>query len=70
MWRRAQNYLSAVLFLCMLEMTFQYAYYANYNERQTDSHALLSIAALLTAARYSISLVLLLVVCMGYGVVK
>ena len=58
------------MFMCMVEMTFQYAYYADYNERSADSHALLGIAAILTAARYSISLVLLLVVCMGYGIVK
>jgi len=60
----------AVIFLCMLEMTFQYAYYADSNERNTDSHALLSLAALLSSARYSVSLVILLVVCMGYGIVK
>ena len=51
-------------------MTFQYAYYADYNERNVDSHALLSLASLLTAARYSFSLVILLVVSLGYGLVK
>jgi len=34
-WREIlhiQIYISGIIFLCMVEMTFSYAYYANYNE--------------------------------------
>jgi len=67
---QVQHYITGIIFLCMIEMTMQYAYYADYNDTGFSSPALLTIAALLNSARNSISFVALLVVCMGYGLVK
>jgi len=79
----------------MLEMTFSYAYYAEYNQTgvpcndpfifshivffgsdfirvspSKSANALLAIAVILNSGRNSASFVCLLVVCMGYGLVK
>ncbi|CAG8513671.1 14174_t:CDS:2 [Acaulospora morrowiae] len=72
-WRdilQVQNYISAVILFLMLEMAFNWGYWENYNTYGYSSKFLLGLVAVLNAGRNSISFFMLLIVCMGYGVVK
>ncbi|KAI8812566.1 lung seven transmembrane receptor-domain-containing protein [Cladochytrium replicatum] len=57
-----QNYCTGVIFFLMLEMAFNYGYLENYN---LEGHGFI-----LFAARNSISFFMLLIVALGYGVVR
>ncbi|CAG8731150.1 15595_t:CDS:2, partial [Gigaspora margarita] len=65
-----QNYISSVILFLMLEMAFNWGYWENYNNYGVSSTFLLCLVAVLNAGRNSISFFMLLIVCMGYGVVK
>ncbi|RHZ44712.1 hypothetical protein Glove_712g22 [Diversispora epigaea] len=72
-WRdilQVQNYISGVILFLMLEMAFNWGYWENYNTYGYPSKFLLGLVAILNAGRNSISFFMLLIVCMGYGVVK
>lgn len=72
-WREildVQIYISGVIFLCMLEMSVYFGYYHNYNITGHDSPYLYDWAVTLNALRFTVSFVCLLVVSMGYGLVK
>ncbi|KAG5462745.1 MAG: hypothetical protein BJ554DRAFT_3740 [Olpidium bornovanus] len=51
-------------------MSFNYGYWSDYNSSGQKSSALLALVVLLNAARTSISLFVLLIVALGYGVVN
>ncbi|EXX75681.1 Ptm1p [Rhizophagus irregularis DAOM 197198w] len=65
-----QNYISGVILFLMLEMAFNWGYWENYNSYGHSSTFLIIVVAILNAGRNSISFFMLLIVCMGYGVVK
>ncbi|KAJ3119477.1 hypothetical protein HK098_005402 [Nowakowskiella sp. JEL0407] len=65
-----QNYCTGVIFFLMLEMAFNYGYFEDYNKTGVYSNALLVITVLLNAGRNSISFFMLLIVSLGFGVVK
>ncbi|KAJ4292173.1 Membrane protein ptm1 [Collariella sp. IMI 366227] len=67
-----QNYITAILIFLVLEMLMTWGFYdyLNRNGSNVGSKVLLVIVAILNAARNSFSFFLLLIVCMGYGVVK
>ncbi|CAG8433805.1 12494_t:CDS:10 [Ambispora gerdemannii] len=72
-WREilpVQNYISGVILFLMIEMAFNWGYWENYNAYGSPSTVLLWVVAVLNAGRNSISFFMLLIVCMGYGVVK
>ncbi|CAI2163193.1 1817_t:CDS:2 [Funneliformis geosporum] len=72
-WREilpVQNYISGVVLFLMLEMAFNWGYWENYNTYGRSSTFLIIFVAVLNAGRNSISFFMLLIVCMGYGVVK
>ncbi|RIB14974.1 lung seven transmembrane receptor-domain-containing protein [Gigaspora rosea] len=65
-----QHYLSGVILFIIMEMAFNWGYWLNYNMYGDSSTFLLCLVAVLNAGRNSISFFMLLIVCMGYGVVK
>ncbi|KAJ3107465.1 hypothetical protein HDU97_004061 [Phlyctochytrium planicorne] len=65
-----QHYITAVLFFLMTEMAFNYEYYQDFNAWGRSNRFLLVIVVVLNAARNSISFFMLLIVSLGYGVVK
>ncbi|CEJ81369.1 hypothetical protein VHEMI01499 [[Torrubiella] hemipterigena] len=67
-----QNYITAVLVFLVVEMLMTWGFYdyLNHNGDNVGSKAFLIVVAILNAARNSFSFFLLLIVCMGYGVVK
>ncbi|KAJ3031998.1 UNVERIFIED_CONTAM: hypothetical protein HDU68_009099 [Siphonaria sp. JEL0065] len=65
-----QHYISAVTFFLMVEMAFNYGYYEEYNVAGSPHSFLLVMVVVLNAARNSISFFMLLIVALGYGVVK
>jgi hypothetical protein len=67
-----QNYITAIIVFLVLEMLLTWGYYDYENVHGTTigSKAFLIVVAILNAARNAFSLFLLLIVCMGYGVVK
>jgi len=67
-----QNYITAILAFLVIEMLMTWGFYdfQNRNGSSVGSKALLIIVGILNAARNSFSFFLLLIVCMGYGVVK
>ncbi|KAF9875643.1 hypothetical protein CkaCkLH20_07024 [Colletotrichum karsti] len=67
-----QNYITAILMFLVVEMLMTWGFYdyLNRNGANIGSKVLLVIVAILNAARNSFSFFLLLIVCMGYGVVK
>ncbi|KAG9305155.1 hypothetical protein G9A89_010663 [Geosiphon pyriformis] len=72
-WREilpVQNYISGVILFLMIEMAFNWGYWENYNIDGASSTFLLCVVSILNAGRNSISFFMLLIVCMGYGVVK
>ncbi|KAK1464420.1 hypothetical protein CCUS01_07993 [Colletotrichum cuscutae] len=67
-----QNYITAIIIFLVVEMLLTWGFYdyLNRNGANIGSKVLLVIVAILNAARNSFSFFLLLIVCMGYGVVK
>ncbi|KAJ3245538.1 hypothetical protein HDU77_009427 [Chytriomyces hyalinus] len=72
-WReilQLQHYLSGVTFFLMVEMAFNYGYYEDFNLNGQPHMFMLVMVIILNAARNSISFFMLLIVSLGYGVVK
>ncbi|TPX54384.1 hypothetical protein CcCBS67573_g09584 [Chytriomyces confervae] len=72
-WReilQLQHYLSGVTFFLMVEMAFNYGYYEDFNLNGEPHIFMLVMVIILNAARNSISFFMLLIVSLGYGVVK
>ncbi|KAK4179643.1 lung seven transmembrane receptor-domain-containing protein [Triangularia setosa] len=67
-----QNYITAILIFLVVEMLMTWGFYDYLNRHGSNlgSKVLLVVVAILNAARNSFSFFLLLIVCMGYGVVK
>ncbi|KAJ5433047.1 uncharacterized protein N7458_012203 [Penicillium daleae] len=67
-----QNYITAILVFLIVEqlMTWGFYDYQNRHGLNTMAKALMVIVAILNAGRNAFSFFLLLIVCMGYGVVK
>lgn len=67
-----QNYITAILVFLVIEifMTWLFYDYQNRHGVNTGAKVLLVIVSVLSAGRNSFSFFLLLIVCMGYGVVK
>ncbi|KAI1247169.1 hypothetical protein MGN70_011056 [Eutypa lata] len=67
-----QNYITAILVFLVVEMLMTWGFYdyLNRNGSNVGAKALLVVVAILNAFRNSFSFFLLLIVCMGYGVVK
>lgn len=67
-----QNYITATIVFLIIEqlMTWAFYDYQNRNGNTSVTNVLMVIVAVLNAARNSLSFFLLLIVCMGYGVVK
>jgi len=67
-----QNYITAILIFLVIEMLLTWGFYdyLNRNGSNIGAKVLLVVVAVLNAARNSFSFFLLLIVCMGYGVVK
>jgi hypothetical protein len=67
-----QNYISAIIIFLIIEMCIAWIFYdyKNIHGGNTLSNVLMVVVAVLNAARNSFSFFLLLIVCMGYGVVR
>ncbi|ORZ32098.1 lung seven transmembrane receptor-domain-containing protein, partial [Catenaria anguillulae PL171] len=65
-----QKYIAGVIAFVTLETAFNYWYYASWNATGDQSWPLLLLSALLNSTRNSASLFILLIVALGYGVVK
>ncbi|KAH8895110.1 hypothetical protein GQ53DRAFT_642241 [Thozetella sp. PMI_491] len=67
-----QNYITAILIFLVIEMLMTWGFYdyLNRNGSNLGAKVLLVVVAVLNAVRNSFSFFLLLIVCMGYGVVK
>ncbi|GJJ68572.1 hypothetical protein EMPS_00918 [Entomortierella parvispora] len=71
-WREIltiQHIISGVILFLMVEMAFNWGFWDDYNKTGKPSIALLVMVAILNSGRNSISLFMLLIVSMGYGVV-
>ncbi|KAJ3319069.1 hypothetical protein HDU93_003806, partial [Gonapodya sp. JEL0774] len=72
-WREIlpiQSYLSVVIFFIMLENAFTYGHYDYFNTHGAPSNFLLVLVVVLSAGRNTASLFILLIVSLGFGVVK
>ncbi|KAI9683953.1 MAG: hypothetical protein M1829_004288 [Trizodia sp. TS-e1964] len=67
-----QNYISAIIIFLIVEMVMTWGFYDYLNRHGSNvvAKVLMVIVAVLNAGRNSFSFFLLLIVCMGYGVVK
>ncbi|OCK82615.1 hypothetical protein K432DRAFT_415246 [Lepidopterella palustris CBS 459.81] len=67
-----QNYITAIIVFLVVEMLMTWGFYdyQNRHGNNVGAKALMIIVAVLNAFRNSFSFFLLLIVCMGYGVVK
>lgn len=67
-----QNYITAIILFLIVEMLMTWGFYdyMNRNGSNLGSKVLMIVVAILNAGRNSFSFFLLLIVCMGYGVVK
>lgn len=67
-----QNYITAILVFLVVEMLMTWGYYdyQNRHGNNVGAKALMIVVSVLNAFRNSFSFFLLLIVCMGYGVVK
>jgi hypothetical protein len=67
-----QNYITAIIAFLVIEMMITWGYYdfENVNGSTGGAKAFLIVVAILNAGRNAFSFFLLLIVCMGYGVVK
>jgi hypothetical protein len=67
-----QNYITAIILFLIVEMLMTWGFYdfMNRNGSTVGAKVLMIVVAILNAGRNSFSFFLLLIVCMGYGVVK
>lgn len=67
-----QNYITAIIIFLIIEMLMTWGFYDYMNRHGSNvgSKVLMIVVAILNAGRNSFSFFLLLIVCMGYGVVK
>lgn len=67
-----QNYITAIIIFLIIEMLVTWGFYDYLNRAGSNigSKILMIVVAILNAGRNSFSFFLLLIVCMGYGVVK
>ena len=67
-----QNYITAILAFLVVEMFMTWLFYDYQNRHglNTGAKVLLVVVSILSAGRNSFSFFLLLIVCMGYGVVR
>jgi hypothetical protein len=65
-----QMYFSGVLGFLLVETLVNSIFFQMYNQSGAVSHFLLAIMVLFNAARNSISFFMLLIICLGFGVVK
>jgi hypothetical protein len=67
-----QNYITAILIFLVVEMLLTWGYYdyENVHGSNAGAKAFMIVVSVLNAGRNSFSFFLLLIVCMGYGVVK
>ncbi|KAI9671443.1 MAG: hypothetical protein M1831_004352 [Alyxoria varia] len=67
-----QNYITATLIFLVVEMLITWGFYDYENRHGSNAgaKAFMVVVSILNAARNSLSFFLLLIVCMGYGVVK
>jgi len=67
-----QNYITAIIIFLIVEMLMTWGFYDYLNRSGSNvgSKILMIVVAILNAGRNSFSFFLLLIVCMGYGVVK
>lgn len=67
-----QNYITAIIVFLVVEMLMTWLFYDFQNRHglNAGAKALLVVCSILSAGRNSFSFFLLLIVCMGYGVVK
>jgi len=65
-----QHYITGITVFVTIEMIMHYVYYNHYNNTNDNSMLLLIFAGGLNAGRNSLTFFILLIVCMGYGVVK
>lgn len=67
-----QNYITAIIAFLVLEMLMTWGFYdfQNRHGNNVGAKVLMIVVAVLNAFRNSFSFFLLLIVCMGYGVVK
>ncbi|KAI3654972.1 hypothetical protein MP228_000352 [Amoeboaphelidium protococcarum] len=65
-----QNWIAGVLFILMLDNSFYFGFYDNWNAVGRYSRGLLFMTVLLNAIRNSLSLFCVLILSLGYGVVK
>ncbi|PGH19419.1 hypothetical protein AJ80_03919 [Polytolypa hystricis UAMH7299] len=67
-----QNYITAIIVFLIVEQLMTWGFYDHQNRHGANaiSKVLMIIVAILNAGRNSFSFFLLLIVCMGYGVVK
>ncbi|RKP27481.1 lung seven transmembrane receptor-domain-containing protein [Syncephalis pseudoplumigaleata] len=65
-----QNYIAGLMFYLTVEMAVHYGFWEDYNNRGEPSMALMIMLAVLNAGRNSLSFFLLLIVSLGYGVVR
>lgn len=67
-----QNYITATVIFLVVEMLMTWGYYdfVNNNGSNLGGKAFMGVVSILNAARNSLSFFLLLIVCMGFGVVK
>jgi hypothetical protein len=67
-----QNYITAIIIFLLVEMLMTWGFYDYRNQHgdNTGAKAFMIVVAILNAGRNSFSFFLLLIVCMGYGVVK
>lgn len=67
---RVQFWISAVLLLSMLEMAVSYGDLEYFNKHGERNRGLLVFAKLLYAGKNTLARIMILVVSMGYGIVK
>nr|KAJ3420563.1 N-alpha-acetyltransferase 30 [Polyrhizophydium stewartii] len=65
-----QHYVSGVIAFLILEMAFNFGLYENFNKTGVVSTFLMVLVVVFNAGRVSLSFFMLLIVSLGYGVVK
>ncbi|CDH48668.1 integral membrane protein [Lichtheimia corymbifera JMRC:FSU:9682] len=65
-----QHFLSATIFFLIVEMAINWGFWEAYNQAGSPSYGLLALVAFMNAGRNSMSFFMLLVVSLGYSVVK
>ncbi|KAJ1976441.1 hypothetical protein H4R34_003977 [Dimargaris verticillata] len=72
-WREilpVQNYLSLLILCLLLNYAVEFWFYAHYNTHGTKSMALATFLIILSSLRNCLSFFMMLIVALGYGVVK